>query len=95
VKELSRQYDQFWKDWHAKYDRYRTSNGKHELNSISLPSEYPYNRALCTCGFEVKNAANDGELLTAFQEHLDIHQPPVLDLAALHALPNDRSEETK
>lgn len=87
-----REYDQFWKDWHAKYDRYRTRNGKHKLNSISLPSEHPYNGAVCTCGFAVKNAADDGELLTAFQEHLDLNEPPVLDLAALHALPSSEEQ---
>ena len=88
-KEL-RDYEAFWEDWHAKYDRYATRNRKHFLNSVSLPSEYPHNRAVCICGAEYVNAPDDQSLLRAFQAHLDKNEPERVDLAQIQTSPAGR-----
>lgn len=79
------EYEAFWADWHSKYDRYRTRNGKHFLNSISMPGEYTYNHAVCICGAEYVNAPVGRTLLDAFQSHLDDNEPDRIDLSGTHS----------
>ncbi len=85
----AREYNEdrsFWRDWHAKYDRYSTRDGKHNLNNASLPSEWPRARAnvTCLCGATVENAPSDEAALAAFQKHLDKHEPERIDLGERH-----------
>lgn len=71
--EELRAYEEFWRDWHAKYDRYATRNGQHKLNHMGSRG------AVCICGARYYNAPED-VLLAAFQEHLDENEPPQVDL---------------
>jgi len=71
-----REYDQHWVEWHAKYDKYTTSNGKHKLNMTNA------HEIACLCGDSFYGGTED-QRLVALTAHLAVSEPVRIDVTGV------------